>query len=172
MSTSTLGQGPSPRKNPSSAMGRIPPRPVMTEDKGNGLSLRVALQVTPWNRKSTKTEKGQRRKWKCLREKRSLLHSVPCTWHSHASLPLQPLRCHYCIQCLVPDIAMLFWLYNHSQQLRGRADGTNISTRNPIHEEGNYYKRGWREAEKGGWNPYHSRGPRKSSSDRAEDQPF
>ena len=27
------------------------------EDKGNGLSLRVALRVTPWNMKSTKTEK-------------------------------------------------------------------------------------------------------------------
>ena len=29
----------------------------MAEDKGNGLSLRVALRVIPWNRKSTKTEK-------------------------------------------------------------------------------------------------------------------
>ena len=57
MSTSTLGQGPSPRKNPSLAMGRIPPRPGMAKDKGNGLSLREALQVTPWNMKSTKTEK-------------------------------------------------------------------------------------------------------------------
>ena len=79
--------------------------------------------------------------------------------------------CHYCIQCLVPDIAMLFCLYNHSQLLRRRADETSISTRNPIQEEGNYYKKGWREAEKGGWNPYHSRGTRKSSSDCAEDQP-
>ena len=50
-------QGPSPRKNPSSAMGRIPPRLSMAEDKGNGLSLREADRVTPWNRKSTKTEK-------------------------------------------------------------------------------------------------------------------
>ena len=76
MSTSTLGQGPSPRKNPFSAMGRIPHRPGMAEDKGNGLSLREALRVpwlaedkgndlslrealrvTPWNRKSTKTKK-------------------------------------------------------------------------------------------------------------------
>ena len=57
MSTSTLGQGPIPRKNPSSAMGRIPPRPGMAEDQGNGLSLREALQVIPWNKKSTKTEK-------------------------------------------------------------------------------------------------------------------
>ena len=57
MSISTLGQGPSPRKNPSSALGRIPHRPSMAKDKGHGLSLREALLVTPWNRKSTKIEK-------------------------------------------------------------------------------------------------------------------
>ena len=38
-------------------MGRTPPWPGMAEDKGNDLSVRVALQVIPWNRKSTKTEK-------------------------------------------------------------------------------------------------------------------
>ena len=38
-------------------MGRTPPRLGVAEDKGNGLSLRVALRVIPWNRKSTKTEK-------------------------------------------------------------------------------------------------------------------
>ena len=58
--------------------------------------------------------------------------------------------CHYCIQCLEPDIAMLFCLYNHSQQLKGMADGTSISIRNPIQKGGNYYKRGERETKKGG----------------------
>jgi len=57
MSTSTLGQGLNARKNPFSTMGRIPPRPGMTENKGNGLSLVEALRVTPWNRKSIKTKK-------------------------------------------------------------------------------------------------------------------
>jgi len=42
---------------------------------------------------------------------------------------------------------MLFCLYNYSQQLERRADGTSISTKNPIQEKGNYYKRGWRETE-------------------------
>ena len=53
-----VGLRPSPRKNPSLAMGRIPHWPYLAEDKGNGLSLRVALRITPWNRKSTKTEKN------------------------------------------------------------------------------------------------------------------
>ena len=48
---------------------------------------------------------------------------------------------------------MLLYLYNHSQQLEGRADGTSISTRNPIQEKGNYYKRGWQETERGGLKP-------------------
>ena len=50
MSISTLGQGPSPRKNPSSAMD-------VAEDKGSSLLLGVTLRVIPWNRVSTKTEK-------------------------------------------------------------------------------------------------------------------
>ena len=37
---------------------------------------------------------------------------------------------------------MLFCLYNHSQQLEGRADGTSICPGNPIQEKGNYYKKG------------------------------
>ena len=45
---------------------------------------------------------------------------------------------------------MLFCFYNHSQQLEGRADKTGISTRNPIQEEENYYKKGRRETETGG----------------------
>ena len=57
MSIPTLGQGPNPRKDPSLAMGRAHPRPDMTEDKGNGLSLREVLRVTLWNMKSIKTEK-------------------------------------------------------------------------------------------------------------------
>ena len=57
----TLGQGPRPRKNPSSAMGKTPPRLGVAEDKGNGLPLRVTLRVIPWNRISTKTEKDNGR---------------------------------------------------------------------------------------------------------------
>ena len=33
----------------------------LAEDKGNSLSLRVALWVTPWNMKNTKTEKDNRK---------------------------------------------------------------------------------------------------------------
>ena len=33
----------------------------LADDKGNGLPLRVTLQVIPWNRISTKTEKDNRR---------------------------------------------------------------------------------------------------------------
>ena len=40
------------------------------------------------------------------------------------------------------NIVMLFCLYNHSQQLEERVDGTSTSPRNPIQEEGNYYKKG------------------------------
>ena len=50
-------------------------------------------------------------------------------------------------------MAILFCLYNHSQQLEGRADGTSIYPRNPIYEEGNYYKREWRETEGVGNHP-------------------
>ena len=149
MSMSTLGQWPNPRKNPSSAMGRTLLDMDVAEDKGSNLLLVVTLRVIPRNRKSTKTENDNR-------ENRNV-------WGK---------GCHYCIQCFVPDIAILFCLYNHSQQLEERADGTSISTRNPIQEERKYYKRGWRETEKrGGWNPYHTRGTRKSSLNRAEDQP-
>ena len=62
---------------------------------------------------------------------------------------------------------MLFCLYNHFQQLWGGADRTSISTMNLNQEEGNWYKRGEGDAEKGD----HWRGTRKSFSDCAEDQP-
>ena len=51
--------------------------------------------------------RGQRKEWKYLRE-----------------------SCHYCIECSVPNKAMLFSLYNHSQRFWGGADGTSISTMN------------------------------------------
>ena len=54
---STLGQGPSPRKNPSSAMGRTLLSMDVAEDKGGNLPLVVTLQIIPRNRKSTKVEK-------------------------------------------------------------------------------------------------------------------
>ena len=48
--------------------------------------------------------------------------------------------CHYHIRCLVPDVAIPLYPYNHSQQLEGRADGTNTYPRDLIQEEENYYK--------------------------------
>ena len=126
MSISTLGQGPSPRKNPFSAMGRTLLGMDVAEDKGSNLLLVVTLQVIPRNKKSTKTEKDSRENGNI--------------WGKD---------CYYCNQCLVPDITMLFYHYNHAQQLEGKADGTSISTRNPIQEEWNYYKRGWRETKRG-----------------------
>ena len=54
---STLGQGPSPRKKPSSAMGRILLGMVIAEDEGGNLSLVVTFQIVPRNRKSAKAKK-------------------------------------------------------------------------------------------------------------------
>ena len=63
---STLGQGPSPRKNPSSVMGRKSPSSTMgrillgmdiAEDKRGNLPLVVTLHIVPQSRKSTKAEK-------------------------------------------------------------------------------------------------------------------
>ena len=54
---STLGQGPSSRKNPSLAMGRILLGMNVAEDKGGNLPLVVTLQIVSRNRKSAKAEK-------------------------------------------------------------------------------------------------------------------
>ena len=54
---STLGQGPSPRKNPSSAMERTLLGMDVAEDKGGNLLLVVTLQIIPRNRTRTKVEK-------------------------------------------------------------------------------------------------------------------
>ena len=54
---STLGQGPSLRKNPSSAMGRIFLGMDVAEDKGGNLPLAMTPQIVPRNRKSAKAEK-------------------------------------------------------------------------------------------------------------------
>ena len=59
-------------------------------------------------------------------------------------------------------MTILFCLYNHSQQLEGRADGTITYVRNPIQEEGNYYKREWREAEEAGTPPNTPEAPEKA----------
>ena len=79
---STLGQEPSPKKNPSSAMGRILLGMDVAEDKGGNLLLAMTLQIIPRNRTSTKVKKdnrkGQRRKGKCLKERLPLLRSIPC----------------------------------------------------------------------------------------------
>ena len=76
---STLGQGPSPRENPSLAIGRILLGMDEAEDKGGNLLLAMTLQIIPRNRTSTKSIKGQQRKGKCLRERLSSLRSVPYT---------------------------------------------------------------------------------------------
>ena len=83
------------------------------------LPLVVTLQVIPRNKKSTKAEKDN--------EKNGNVRGKGC---------------HNFIQYLVPDIAMLFCLYNHSQQLKGRADGISTYLRNPIQEEEKDYKKG------------------------------
>ena len=54
---SIWGQGPSPRKNPSSAIGRTLLDMDVAEDKGGNLLLVVTLQIIPRNRKSIKAEK-------------------------------------------------------------------------------------------------------------------
>ena len=147
MSMPTLGQGLSLRKSPFSAMGRILLGMGVVEDKEGNLPLVVTLHIVPRSRKSTKDRKRQRRKWKCLRERLPLLHSVPCVWHIHTSLSLQPLP------------------------TTGRK-GTSTYPRDLIQEEGNYYKKEVKRDRRAGLRPppKHTKGTRKSSSDRAEDQ--
>ena len=68
-------------------------------------------------------------------------------------------------------MAILLCPYNHSQQLEGRADGTSTYSRDPIQEEENYYKKRVKRDRKGGAEtPQHTRGIKKGSPDRAEDQ--
>ena len=43
--------------------------------------------------------------------------------------------------------------YNHSQQMEGRADVTSTYLRDPIQEEGNYYKKGVKRNRKAGRSP-------------------
>ena len=40
------------------------------------------------------------------------------------------------------DTAILLYSYNNSQQLEEMADGTSTCPKDPIQEEGNYYKKG------------------------------
>ena len=54
---STLGQGPNPRKNPSSAMGRILIGMDIAEDKRSNLPLVMTFHIIPQGRKNTKVEK-------------------------------------------------------------------------------------------------------------------
>ena len=56
---SVLGQGPSPRKNLSSAMGRFLLSINVAEDEGDNMPLVVALQIVPRNKKSAKAEKDK-----------------------------------------------------------------------------------------------------------------
>ena len=108
-------------------MGRTLLSMDVAEDKGGNLPLVVTLQIIPRNRKSTKAEKD-----------------------NGENGNVRGKSCHDFIQCLVSDIAMLFCLYNHSQQLEGKADGTSTYPRNPIQEEGNYYKKGVEGDRRGG----------------------
>ena len=63
----------------------------VAEDKGCNLPLVVTLQVIPRNKKSTKAEKN-----------------------NGENGNVRGKGCHDFIQCLMPDIAMPFCLYNHS----------------------------------------------------------
>ena len=58
----TLGQGPSPKKNPSSATGRILLGMDVAEDKGGNLLLAMTLLNIPRNKTSTKSRKDNREK--------------------------------------------------------------------------------------------------------------
>ena len=97
MSLSTLGQGPSSRKNLSSAMGRTLHSMDVVEDKGSNLLLVVTLQMIPWNRKSIKAEKD-----------------------NGENENVKGKSCHDFIQCLVPDITMLFTPNNWRGGLMGQ----------------------------------------------------
>ena len=68
-------------------------------------------------------------------------------------------------------MTILLCPYNHSQQLEGRADETSTYLKDPIQKEENCYKRGVKRKEKGGAKtPQHTRGIKKGSPDRGEDQ--
>ena len=54
---STLGQGPNPRKNSSSAMGKILLGMDIAEDEIGNLPSVVTLYIVPQSKKSTKAEK-------------------------------------------------------------------------------------------------------------------
>ena len=54
---STPGQGPSPRKNPFSAMGKILLGMDITENDRGNLPSVITLHIVPQSRKSTKAEK-------------------------------------------------------------------------------------------------------------------
>ena len=147
---STLGQGPSPRKNPSSAMGRLLLGMDVAENKGGNLPLVVTLQIVPQNRESTKAEQD-----------------------NGENENVSGKGYHYCIQCLVPNTAILFCLYNHFQQLEGRVDERSTYPRDPIQEEGNDYKKGVEGDRKGGAEtPQHTRGTRKAPRTVPRTNPF
>ena len=54
---SKLGQGPNPRKNPFSAMGKILLGMNIAKDERGNLPSVVTLHIVPQSRKSTKVEK-------------------------------------------------------------------------------------------------------------------
>jgi len=49
---------------------------------------------------------------------------------------------------------MFFCLYNHSQQLEGRADRTSTYPKNPIQKKKNYHKKGGEGDRKAGLRPH------------------
>lgn len=96
----------------------------VAENKGDNLLLVAALQIVPRNRKSTKAKKD-----------------------SGENGNVRGKSCHDCTQCLVFDIAILFCLYNHSQQLEGRADGQVPTQGTPFRREETTIKREGKETE-------------------------
>ena len=140
----TLGQRPSPREKSLLGRGESPPQHNVAEDGGGNLPLVVTLSIISQSWKSTKAKKDNE--------------------------SVERKGCHYRIQCFVPDTAIPFCSYNHSQQLEGRADRTSTYPRGPIQEEGNYYKNGVkRDREGGAGTPQHAGGIEKGSPDCDED---
>ena len=115
-----IGPRAQSKEKPLLGHGKNPPRHGCSQgQRGGNLPLVMTIQIIPQYRKSTKAEKDNGKNGN-----------------------VRGKSCHDFIQCLVFDITMLFCLYNHSQQLEGRTNGTSTYPRNLIQEEGNYYKKG------------------------------
>ena len=72
-------QGPSPRKNPSSVMGRTLLDHGYSQGQRKQPNTSNDTSGHSMEREEYENRKGQWRKWKCLGEELPLLHSVPYT---------------------------------------------------------------------------------------------